>query len=320
MPQSDITTGSTYAFEPATDTDMKVFAGHRVTVISQRGESEYDSAELGALYLATFPDGGHRLVYAEELRDPSEVEEPWHSLEEVVAAAEGAACPTCLLAQEEPDEPIQPGDHYTVDPTSPSRCPSCGLVPGRDSEGARRVAAVSAGSPDLGYGTNATACAHGVLLGEPCDQCNPPAETRVHNHAPWRPMCAERRLSDGQLRGACLNDDGTDVATTSTDRTGSSTEFEAGRAAERERIIAQLRFLSRARREYFRGEEPEHSGELDAMQTSDLLVWSESRTADQLAAVLAGVNDAKGWLPSWRWSEWISLTGDTPSSPDGADG
>lgn len=31
----------------------------------------------------------------------------------------------------------------------------------------------------------------------------------VHDHAPWRPMCNERRLSNGQLRGACLNDDGT---------------------------------------------------------------------------------------------------------------
>lgn len=51
------------------------------------------------------------------------------------------ACPTCLLVRDEPDEPIQPGDYYTVDPTSPRRCPSCGLVPARDSEGARRVAA-----------------------------------------------------------------------------------------------------------------------------------------------------------------------------------
>jgi hypothetical protein len=33
---------------------------------------------------------------------------------------------------------------------------------------------------------------------------------RVHNHAPYRPTCNERRLDDGQLRGACLNDDGSD--------------------------------------------------------------------------------------------------------------
>lgn len=33
--------------------------------------------------------------------------------------------------------------------------------------------------------------------------------TRVHNHAPWAPMCNERRLPSGQLRGACLHDDGT---------------------------------------------------------------------------------------------------------------
>ena len=55
-------------------------------------------------------------------------------------------CPTCLLVREEPDEPIQPGDYYTVAP-SPSRCPSCNLVPQRDSEGARRVAAARAIRP-----------------------------------------------------------------------------------------------------------------------------------------------------------------------------
>lgn len=52
-----------------------------------------------------------------------------------------APCPTCLLVREEPDEPIEPGDYHTVDPTSPNRCPRCGLVPARGSEGARRVAA-----------------------------------------------------------------------------------------------------------------------------------------------------------------------------------
>lgn len=28
----------------------------------------------------------------------------------------------------------------------------------------------------------------------------------VHNHPPYRPVCAERRLPDGTLRGACLPD------------------------------------------------------------------------------------------------------------------
>ena len=37
----------------------------------------------------------------------------------------------------------------------------------------------------------------------------PPASTAVHNHRPWRPMCPERLVGD-QLRGACLNDDGSD--------------------------------------------------------------------------------------------------------------
>lgn len=33
----------------------------------------------------------------------------------------------------------------------------------------------------------------------------------VHNHRPWRPMCSERTLPDGTLRGACLTDAGTPV-------------------------------------------------------------------------------------------------------------
>lgn len=32
---------------------------------------------------------------------------------------------------------------------------------------------------------------------------------RVHNHPPYEPICNERRVG-GQLRGACLNDDGGD--------------------------------------------------------------------------------------------------------------
>lgn len=40
------------------------------------------------------------------------------------------------------------------------------------------------------------------------EHSSPPA-TRVHNHAPYRPNCNERDV-DGQLRGACLNDDGSD--------------------------------------------------------------------------------------------------------------
>lgn len=32
---------------------------------------------------------------------------------------------------------------------------------------------------------------------------------RVHNHPPYRPACTERQVN-GQLRGACLNDDGSD--------------------------------------------------------------------------------------------------------------
>ena len=43
----------------------------------------------------------------------------------------------------------------------------------------------------------------------PCKLADGPRAnvTRVHDHPPYRPVCNER-LVDGQLRGACLNDDG----------------------------------------------------------------------------------------------------------------
>lgn len=49
--------------------------------------------------------------------------------------------------------------------------------------------------------------------GGPCSTCGRdylavPQVRRVHDHGPWRPMCNERDVL-GQLRGACLNDDGT---------------------------------------------------------------------------------------------------------------
>lgn len=43
-----------------------------------------------------------------------------------------------------------------------------------------------------------------VVPGEPV--------SRVHNHPPYRPACNERQVGE-HLRGACLNDDGTDRAT-----------------------------------------------------------------------------------------------------------
>ena len=36
-----------------------------------------------------------------------------------------------------------------------------------------------------------------------------PNSLRAHNHAPYRPSCDEREVS-GRVRGACLNDDGSD--------------------------------------------------------------------------------------------------------------
>ena len=102
------------------------------------------------------------------------------------------------------------------------------------------------------------------------------------------------------------------------DADGDLTEQEQhpAESGRRTRIVAQLRFLSAARSEYYRGPEPQHSGDLDAMRTGDLLVWAESKAASLLADVIAGENDAKGWLPSWLWDEWEELTSSTPPGPD----
>lgn len=56
------------------------------------------------------------------------------------------ACAICGVLPEEPDEAIQPGDYYTVNPHSPRRCPSCGMFPARNSEGARRIAELRNGA------------------------------------------------------------------------------------------------------------------------------------------------------------------------------
>lgn len=48
-------------------------------------------------------------------------------------------------------------------------------------------------------------------FGRPLKPRTTPADTRVHNHPPYRPACNERTVN-GQLRGACLNDNGTDAS------------------------------------------------------------------------------------------------------------
>jgi hypothetical protein len=55
-----------------------------------------------------------------------------------------------------------------------------------------------------------------------------------------------------------------------------------------------LRFLADARAEYDHGDDNDYlSGQINAART--------------LSAILAGENDARGWLPSWRWDEFAAL-------------
>lgn len=76
---------------------------------------------------------------------------------------------------------------------------------------------------------------------------------------------------------------------------------------EREVVVEALRFLAAARKEYCH-RCPEHQGDMAAMSVTDLAVHEEHATADWLADIIAGSNDAKGWLPSWRWDEWHPYT------------
>ena len=107
-----------------------------------------------------------------------------------------------------------------------SACPTCGwptfaaqdVVDGRaryaDTQGGhndRHTLIVEAAEQTLNPGRLSSCC---VNVGTPECSCSDPttapvAGQRVHNHPPYRPPCAEREV-DGQLRGACLNDDGTD--------------------------------------------------------------------------------------------------------------
>lgn len=87
---------------------------------------------------------------------------------------------------------------------------------------------------------------------------------------------------------------------------GHSADYDAGAVA------ARLRFLAAARREYFHGSEPETSTDLDRMDSAQLMIWTQVRSAEQLANIIEGTDDAKGWLPSWRWSEWESLSSVLP--------
>lgn len=77
---------------------------------------------------------------------------------------------------------------------------------------------------------------------------------------------------------------------------------------ERETVVEALRFLAEARRGYFQAPEPKTSLDIDQMDASQLMIWTQIKTAEQLANIFEGGDDAKGWLPSWRWDEWHPYT------------
>lgn len=84
----------------------------------------------------------------------------------------------------------------------------------------------------------------------------------------------------------------------------------AGKAVEREqpidvraKIVADLRFLAAARKDYCQ-RCPEHQGDMHEMGPTALAVHEDHSAAAWLADILEGTNDAKGWLPSWRWDDW----------------
>lgn len=71
----------------------------------------------------------------------------------------------------------------------------------------------------------------------------------------------------------------------------------------RAQIVADLRYLATARKDYC-NRCPEHQGDMMQMTPTEVGVHDGHATASWLADIIAGANDAKGWLPSWRWDEW----------------
>lgn len=68
-------------------------------------------------------------------------------------------------------------------------------------------------------------------------------------------------------------------------------------------VVDLLNTLADGRAEYFHGAEPEHQGDLQSMRFDELILWVEREASRQIRDIVAGTNDGKGWMPSWRWDE-----------------
>lgn len=79
-------------------------------------------------------------------------------------------------------------------------------------------------------------------------------------------------------------------------------------------IVSDLRFLAEARKDYCH-RCPEHQGDMNEMGPMALAVHEEHATALWLADIVEGTNTARGWLPSWRWSEWTARQSSPPAAP-----
>jgi len=75
---------------------------------------------------------------------------------------------------------------------------------------------------------------------------------------------------------------------------------------ERAQIVKELRFLATSRRDYCYAC-PKTVEEFYQLRPQELGVHEEHIAADWLADIIEGKNDARGWLPSWRWGEWDAV-------------
>lgn len=71
----------------------------------------------------------------------------------------------------------------------------------------------------------------------------------------------------------------------------------------REQVVRLLSLLADGRAEYFHGKEPEHQGDLRAMRFDELIIYAEREAARHIRDIVAGDNDGRGWMPSWRWDD-----------------
>lgn len=68
--------------------------------------------------------------------------------------------------------------------------------------------------------------------------------------------------------------------------------------------VADVRWLAEARAQYAAFRETSNVAEYRALSEPERAVHDEVVHARHVADMLAGDNDAAGWLPSWRWDEW----------------